>query len=525
MSARLPTITELAEIAGRFRLALDHDDLTSFQGLIKASLASYDVVDQLEDPKSPVRYPRTPGARPRPEDNPLGAWYWRTSIAGAPNGPLAGKRVAIKDNTCVAGVPMMNGSRTLEGFIPDEDATVVTRLLDAGAEIAGKAVCEDLCFSGGSHTAATGPVRNPWDPARSAGGSSSGSAVLVATGEVDLAVGGDQGGSVRIPSAFCGTVGMKATHGLVPYTGAFPIELTLDHLGPIGSTVADVALMLQVIAGPDGQDPRQDNRMAAGDYVSRLDEGIQGLRVGVLKEGFSWPGLSEPDVDEVVREAAQRLTKAGAKVAEVSVPEHLNGVHLWNVIAIEGATNQMLNLSGYGMNWKGHYSPQLIQAFHAGRLAHANDLSETVKLVALMGQFLIDEYGGRYYAKARNLAPVLTAAYDRALTDHDILVLPTLPIKATPIPGPDAPREEYVARALEMIPNTAPFDVTGHPAMSVPAGLAGGLPVGLMIVGRHYDEATVLRVGRAFEQIVGGFPAPTVARQAVGTGGGRKSAR
>lgn len=526
MSARLPTIAELARIAERFRLTLDHDDLVSFQGLIKASLASYDVVDQLQNPNSQIRYPRTPGERPRAEDNKLGAWYWRTSIPGAPKGPLSGRRVAVKDNICVAGVPMMNGSRTLEGFVPDEDATVVTRLLDAGAEIAGKAVCEDLCFSGGSHTPATGPVRNPWDPTRSAGGSSNGSAVLVVTGEVDLALGGDQGGSVRIPSAFCGAVGLKATHGLVPYTGAFPIELTLDHLGPIGRTVADVALMLQVIAGPDGKDPRQDHSVAVGDYTSRLDDGIQGLRVGVLKEGFGWPGLSEPDIDDVVRDAARQLAKAGARVTEVSIPEHRNGIHVWNVIAIEGATNQMLNLSGYGMNWKGHYSPQLIEAFHAGRLAHANDLSETVKLVALMGQFLIDEYGGRYYAKARNLAPALAAAYDRTFADHDVLVLPTLPLKATLIPGPDAPREEYVARALEMIPNTAPFDVTGHPALSVPAGLAGGLPAGLMIVGRHYDEAAVLRVGRAFEEMVGGFPVPPGARQQpVAAAAGKRSAR
>ncbi len=518
MSARLPAVAELAEIARRFRLTLDPDDLVSFQGLIRASLASYDVIDRLQDPRAPVRYPRSPGERPRPEENPFGAWYWRTSIKGAPTGPLAGKRVVIKDNTCVAGVPMMNGSRTLEGFVPNEDATVVTRLLDAGAEIVGKAVCEDLCFSGGSHTPATGPVRNPWDPKRSAGGSSNGSAVLVAIGQADLALGGDQGGSVRIPSAFCGTVGMKPTHGLVPYTGAFPIELTLDHLGPIARTVRDVALMLGVIAGPDGQDPRQDPGITIDDYVSHLDEGIHDLRVGVIKEAFGWPGLSEPDVDESVREAAQRLTEAGAKVDEVSVPEHLNGIHIWNVIAIEGATNQMVNLSGYGMNWKGHYSQQLIEAFHAGRLAHANDLSETVKLVMLMGQFLIDEYGGRYYARARNLAPVLTAAYDRALADHDVLVLPTLPLKATPIPGPEAPREEYVARALEMIPNTAPFDVTGHPAMTVPAGMTDGLPVGLMIVGRRVDEATVLRVGHAFEQIVGGFPSPAGARQAAGRG-------
>src|SRR5918911_2761076 len=162
------------------------------------------------------------------------AWYWRCEIHGAPEGPLAGKTVAIKDNVCVAGVPMMNGSATLEGYVPEVDATVVTRILDAGGTILGKAVCEDLCFSGGSFTPHTGPVLNPRDPFRQAGGSSCGSAALVAAGDVDLATGGDQGGSIRIPSCWSGIVGHKPTHGLVPYTGVFPIELTLDHAGPMG---------------------------------------------------------------------------------------------------------------------------------------------------------------------------------------------------------------------------------------------------------------------------------------------------
>ena len=156
-----------------------------------------------------------------------------TLITERSDGPLAGRSVAVKDNTAVAGVPMMNGSSTLEGFRPARDATVVSRLLAAGATIAGKAVCEDLCFSGGSHTSRSGPVRNPWDTTRSAGGSSSGSAALLAAGVVDIATGGDQGGSVRIPAAYCGVVGHKPTHGLVPNTGAFPIEQTIDHLGPM----------------------------------------------------------------------------------------------------------------------------------------------------------------------------------------------------------------------------------------------------------------------------------------------------
>ena len=169
----------------------------------------------------------------------------------------------------MAGVPMMNGSAIVEGFVPRRDATVVTRLLAAGATIAGKAVCEELCFDGGSHTSRTGPVRNPWDRSKSTGGSSSGSAALVAAGDVDMALGGDQAGSVRIPASFCGIVGHKPTHGLVPYTGAFPIENTIDHVGPITRTVRDAALMLGVLAGRDGLDPRQRFDAPSGGYLER----------------------------------------------------------------------------------------------------------------------------------------------------------------------------------------------------------------------------------------------------------------
>ena len=159
----------------------------------------------------------------------------------------------------LAGVPMMNGAATMEGYIPDIDATVVHRILDAGGTIVGKAHCEYFCLSGGSHTSATGPVHNPHKMGYSAGGSSSGSAVLVALGEVDMALGGDQGGSIRMPASFCGIYGMKPTHGLVPYTGIMPIEIYVDHTGPMTANVADNALLLEVLAGPDGYDPRQYN--------------------------------------------------------------------------------------------------------------------------------------------------------------------------------------------------------------------------------------------------------------------------
>ena len=494
---RPPTAEQLKKISEGFGLHLGDEEVQAYLGLMDGTLASYQRLGEMVEPELPVRYPRSGGSRP--EDNPLGAWYRRCSIEGAEDGSLSGKRVVIKDNVCVAGVPMMNGTSTLEGYVPEFDATIVTRILDAGAEIVGKAVCEHLCFSGGSHTSDSGPVLNPHDHTRSAGGSSSGSAALVATGECDMAIGGDQGGSIRIPASWCGVYGLKGTHGLVPYTGVFPIEITLDHVGPIAASVRDVALLLQAIAGEDGLDPRQKD-VQVGDYVEATNGDVQGLRIGIVTEGFGWPGLSEEDVDDLVRESAGAFEELGAEVSEVSVPMHRDGTHIWNGIAIEGATELMVRGNSMGTNWKGHYSTSLLDAYARGRTTRADDLSETVKLTMLAGQYLRESYHGRYYAIAQNLGRKLAAAYDEALSQVDLLVMPTLPMKATPLPAADASTEEVVARGLEMINNTAPFDVTGHPAMTVPCGLSDGLPVGMMLVGRKWDETTVLRAAHAFEQ-------------------------
>src|SRR3954466_13356103 len=286
MAVPRPDKDDVAALARSYGLQHTDAELDTYALLVAGSFDAYEAVEQLYAAIKPEPPADRPVSWPDEADNPLGAWYVRTEIHGADDGPLAGRTVAIKDNTAVAGVPMMHGSHTLEGFVPSRDATVVSRLLAAGATIKGKAVCEDLCFSGGSHTSRTGPVRNPWDTGRSAGGASSGSAALVASGAVDLSTGGDQGGSVRIPSAYSGTVGHKPTFGLVPYTGAFPIEQTIDHVGPITRTVADAALVLTVIAGRDGMDPRQPADLAPADYVAALAQDAAGLRVGVVSEGF-----------------------------------------------------------------------------------------------------------------------------------------------------------------------------------------------------------------------------------------------
>jgi amidase len=496
MAVRRPTLDQLRSVAEDLGMHMGDEELKSYDALMQGNYAAYEAVDAMPDYIPAVKYPRTPGYHPEPAENKHNAWYVKTTIKGAPSGKLSGKTIALKDNICLAGVPMMNGASTLEGYIPDMDATIVTRILDAGGTIVGKTHCEYFCFSGGSHTGAKGPVHNPYKMGYAAGGSSSGSGVVVATGEADMAIGGDQGGSIRMPSSFCGLYGMKGTHGLVPYTGVMPIEITLDHTGPMTGNVRDNALLLEVIAGEDGLDPRQYAPKTA-DYVKALEGGVKGMRIGVVKEGFGLAN-SESDVDASVKAGAEFFKKLGATVEEISVPMHLLGPAIWLPIAAEGATEFMMKGNGMGTNWRGLYNTTLLDAHSAWRY-RADELSDSLKITMLLGHYFTKHYRGHFYSKSQNLSRKLRAAYDEALAKYDLLLMPTLPVKATPLPPPDASRELYIQRAFEMVPNTAPFDATGHPAMSVPCGMSDGLPIGLMLIGKYYDESTIYRAAAAFE--------------------------
>jgi amidase len=497
VTVKRPTAEQLRAVAKDLGMSMSDVDLASYLAIMQANFAGYDVIAAMPDYLPTVKYPRTPGYKPEGEENKYNAWYVKTRVNGAPAGKLAGKTVVLKDNVCLAGVPMMNGASTLEGYTPDIDATIVTRILDAGGTIVGKAHCEYFCFSGGSHTSAAGPVHNPRKRGYSAGGSSSGSAALLAAREVDMAIGGDQGGSIRIPAAYCGVYGMKPTHGLVPYTGIMPIEITLDHTGPMTRNVGDNALLLEVLAGEDGLDPRQYN-VKTNAYTEALDGGVKGLRIGVVKEGFGLPN-SEPDVDAKVKRAASTLRDLGATVADVSVPMHSIGLAIWSPIILEGATELMMRGNGMGTNWRGLYTTSLLDA-HSQWKYRADELSDTLKISMLVGHYFVKHYRGHFYAKAQNLSRKLRAVYDAALSQYDLLLMPTLPLKATPLPPADASRELYVQRAFEMAANTAPFDVTGHPAMSIPCGIGDALPIALMLVGKHYDESTIYRAAAAFER-------------------------
>ena len=506
MPVQPPTREQLERIAAVYRMQLTDDELATFAEAAAPTLAGFRRLDELPDEVLPVTYPRADtGHRPIGEENPSNGWTWRCSIPGAAEGPLAGRTVGVKDNVCVAGIPMLNGSPIMEGYVPREDATVVTRLLDAGAHIVGKTAVPAFCFDGGGLTGYPEPQpTNPHHPAHMCGASSNGSAAVVVTGEADMALGGDQGGSIRLPSSWSGCCGHKPTHGLVPYTGIFPIELTLDHCGPMARSVRDCALMLEAIAGEDGLDPRQIG-VRVQPYTQELELGAEGLRVGVLSEGFEIPDASEADVDAAVRSGAEALSGAGAQVDEVSVPMHRDGLAIWNAIATEGATDLMVRGDAFGTNHKGHYTTDLVDFYARARRAGGRDYAPTVKLTVLLGHHLSEAYGHHYYAKAQNLGRRLRARYAEALERFDVLVLPTTAMKARPFPA-DGSIADVLAAALGNLHNTSPFDVTGNPALSVPCGVSDGLPVGMMLVGRQFDDATVLRAGHAYEQARGDSP-------------------
>jgi amidase len=291
---------------------------------------------------------------------------------------------------------------------------------------------------------------------------------------------------------------MKPTFGLVPYTGIGPLEITLDTAGPMTATVADNALLLEVIAGPDGLDSRQ-HQARVDRYTEALRQGVKGLRIGVLKEGFGHPN-AEPDVDASVRDAAERFKKLGATVETISVPEHLSlGFPVWAAIRGDAACVTLLEMNGFGLGYEGLYPLSVIQAAMKWR-QHADEFADTLKVATMLSKYTLDRYGGHYYGKAQNLRRRLRAAYDVALSSHDLLLLPTTVMKASPIPGKDATPQEITRRSWEPTRNTCPFNASGHPAISIPCGMADGRPIGLMLAGKHWDERTIYRAAAAFER-------------------------
>ncbi len=508
-----PSPEKVIALAKSFGIEMTDQDASDYAEMMSATMRTYRRLESMRETKPPVKYPRGAWYRPSEEEDPYNAWHVKAEIRGAADGVLAGKRVGIKDAICVAGLPMINGSKMLEGYVPDVDATVVTRVLDAGGTIFGKTNSEDFSFSGASHMCVYGPVRNPHKPTHSTGASSNGNGAAIAAGDIDMAIGGDQGGSIRIPACWSGIVGLKPTFGLVPYTGAMMIEMTNDHLGPMAATVEDTARLLTAIAGEDRLDPRQAGRIPPNlgtSYLDGLGDGCKGIKIGVLKEGFhhgdegeTWgdTGLpaGEPVVYEKVRAAIARLEGLGATATEVSNPRHEDGYHVWLPICMEGASQFMLKAHGIGTNWAGFYNTQLLDNTARSARGRAGDYGAVVKFVLLMGEYMQTAYYGRYYAKAQNIRDQITQSYDDILESYDVIAMPTVPILPTEIPAYDTPLKEWCGAALNMVHNTPQNDLTGHPALTVPCGRHDDLPIGLMLVGRHFDDAKLLQVAHALE--------------------------
>ena len=503
VTLRRPSKTDLIEISRARHLSLTEVELDEYYELVCENLSLYDTLDQYSEPAFDVLPAvRVAGTRPAPHDDPLNAVVRNCSVhlPGA-QGRLSGKTVGLKDTISVAGIPMSCASRLLYDYVPERDATIVKRLLADGAHITAILNTDDFAFSGGGHTSTYGPTLNAANPAHLAGGSSCGSAAAVASGLVDLAIGGDQGGSIRIPSSWSGTVGHKPTHGLVPYTGIVGFDLTIDHIGPMTRTVSDAALLLSVIAGPDDADadPRQTKPVEKCDYTRALTGSIHGLKIAVVSEGFG-SEESLPEVDEAVRVAVQALMHLGATVDTISVPEHRMVVPVWNAVAIEGGVANFY-AGHHAYQNKGLYDPRLMSAMGRGIKTHGGDFSPTAKMGVLVAAYMTDYYQGVFYARARNLARQLNAAYERVFGTYDLVVMPTTPQTAhARLAGQETDRKTFVRQALNMCANTAAFDLTGHPSISVPCKAVDGLPVGLMITGRHFADATVLRAAHAYEQ-------------------------
>jgi amidase len=505
-----PSPEILIAIAEDYGIELSHEDARIYGKLVSHNLASYRELDRMVEPKLPVKYKRDAGWKPEPADNPLNAWLWRCEIEGAPDGILKGERIGLKDVVCVAGLPLTNGSRVLDGYTADVDATIVTRILDAGGTIVGKTNTEDFSFSGAGHTCSHGPVGNPFKPDHNPGASSSGSAAAIGAGDVNMAIGGDQGGSIRIPASWSGCYGLKPTYGLVPYTGCGMIEMTVDHIGPMANSTEGVAKLLTAVAGTDPLDPRQRGVIPKDftfAYMEALNRGVKGMRIALVREGFglaateSGAPASEQVVDERVRAAVRQLQDLGAVVEEISLPWHRDAVHVYTAIMMEGATDFMLRGHGIGTNWQGYYNTNLGEAIARGMAAKPNDVPFQVLSVLLTGEYAKRAYFGRYYAKAQNIRRTLVAAYDEALTKFDILAMPTTPIRATKQVGRDAGIEESIESGFSMLRNTCVADVTGHPSLSVPCGMSDGLPIGMMLTGRHLEDATLLAASAAFERV------------------------
>jgi len=412
-------------------------------------------------------------------------------IQGRDNGPLAGRTVAVKDNLSTEGVRTTCGSDMLAEYVPPYDATVVERLKQAGATITGKTNMDEFGMGTTTETSAFGPVENPAAPGHVPGGSSGGSAAVVAAGDADLALGTDTGGSVRCPAAFCGVVGIKPTYGLVSRYGLVAYANSLEQVGPIASTVEEAAELLEVIAGPDDRDATTRDATDHGtdyEFAAAANGDIEGLSVGVpteLVEG------AQPGVREQFWAAIDDLEAAGASSREVSLPSVEHAVEAYYVIAMGEASSNLARYDGVRYGSPGGYEGDWNDSFARSR---EDGFGEEVKRRILLGTYALSAgYQDKYYRKAQDARAWVQQDFDAAFEAVDVLASPTMPV--TPFElgeSLDDPLRMYLADA-----NTTPVNLANLPALSVPVGETDGLPVGLQLVGPAFGEKRIIRAGSA----------------------------
>jgi aspartyl-tRNA(Asn)/glutamyl-tRNA(Gln) amidotransferase subunit A len=414
---------------------------------------------------------------------------------GEDRGPLAGVPVALKDNICTRGLPTTASSKVLAGYTPPYDATVVERLLRAGAVIVGKTNCDEFAMGSSTENSALGPSRNPWDRERTPGGSSGGSAVAVAAGLVPAALGSDTGGSIRQPAAFCGLVGLKPTYGRVSRYGLLAFASSLDQIGPLTHTVRDAAILTSVIAGPD---PADATASAEGvpDFVSALTGEVLGLRIGVperlLDEGIA------PEVARPFREALHRLEQMGATIGQIELPHAHAAIPVYYLVATAEASS---NLARYDGVRYGHRTARAETLRTMYSRTRDEGFGAEVKRRIMLGTYVLSAgYYDAYYRKAQQVRTLIRSDYDAAFSRVDVIATPTTPTAAFRLGEKvDDPLQMYLADVF-----TVSANLSGLPALSIPCGFTPGtLPVGLQLTGRLFDEAVLLRTGDAYERQTG----------------------
>jgi aspartyl-tRNA(Asn)/glutamyl-tRNA(Gln) amidotransferase subunit A len=416
----------------------------------------------------------------------------RLVASGVDPGPLAGVPVALKDNLCTNGIETTCSSKILQGWRPPYDATVVSRLKNAGAVPIGKTNLDEFAMGSSTENSAFGPTLNPWDTTRVPGGSSGGSAAAVASGMAPLAFGSDTGGSIRQPAALCGIVGVKPTYGLVSRYGLIAFASSLDQIGPFAVSVADAALALEVIAGHDPMDSTSLDQGAPG-LVSVLGQGVAGLRVGIVDDFLS---DVSPECARAVTDAGEVLAAAGASVDHVVIPELMLGLPAYYVIAPAEASSNLSRYDGvrYGMRIDG---PD-VETMNAR--TRGEGFGPEVKRRIMMGTYALSAgYYDAYYGQAQKARTLVIRAFEAAYANHDVLLTPTTPQVAFPFGSKiDDPIEMYMCDLCSI-----PSSLAGHPALSVPFALSDeGLPIGVQVLAPALGEAVMMRVGASLEAAV-----------------------